>query len=52
MVELLQRVALFEFAETVINGEERRSYLYYYLRGFPCLDSSFFSSKMPLHLYV
>ena len=28
MVELLQRVALFEFAETVINGEERRSYHY------------------------
>ena len=27
-------------------------YLYYYLRGFPCLDSSFLSSKMPLHLYV
>ena len=27
-------------------------YLYYYLRGFSCLDSSFFSSKMPLHLYV
>ena len=26
--------------------------LYYYLRGFHCLDSSFFSSKMPLHLYV
>ena len=24
MVELLQRVALFEFAETVINGEEQR----------------------------
>ena len=29
-----------------------RCYLYYYLRGFSCLDSSFFSSKMPLHLYV
>ena len=27
-------------------------FLYYYLRGFPCLDSSFFSSKMSLHLYV
>ena len=27
-------------------------YLYYYLRGFLCLDSSFFSSKMLLHLYV
>ena len=27
MVELLQRVALFEFAETVINGEEKRELL-------------------------
>ena len=27
-------------------------YLYNYLRGFPCLNSSFFSSKIPLHLYV
>ena len=27
-------------------------FLYYYLRGFSCLDSSFFNSKMPLHLYV
>ena len=27
-------------------------YLYYYLRGFSCLDFSFFSSKMFLHLYV
>ena len=25
-------------------------YLYYYLRGFPCLDSSFFCSKIPLCL--
>ena len=27
-------------------------YLYYYLRGFSCLDSSFFSSKIPLHPYI
>ena len=27
-------------------------YLYYYLKGFPCLDSSFISSKIPLHTYV
>ena len=26
--------------------------LYYYLKGFLCLDSLFFSSKMPLHLYI
>ena len=28
------------------------SNLYYYLRGFTCLDSSFYSSKMPIHHYV
>ena len=27
-------------------------YLYYYLRGFSCLDSPFFSSKIPLHPYI
>ena len=25
---------------------------YYYLRGLSCLDSLFFSLKMPLHLYI
>ena len=35
------------------NGKmENVVYLYYYLRGFPYLDSSFFSLKMPLHFYV
>ena len=45
MVELLQRVALFEFAETVINGEERRSY-YYSLdsRGLKGKESDFIIS--------
>ena len=40
--------------ECVFNSSEILclQYLYYYLRDFPCLDSSFFSSKMPLHLYV
>ena len=32
--------------------DEASLYLYYYLRGFPCLDSSFFSSKIPLHPYI
>ena len=27
-------------------------YLYYYLRGFPYLDSSFFTSKIPQHTYI
>ena len=27
-------------------------HLYYYLRDCPCLDSSFFSSKMSLHFYA
>ena len=31
---------------------ENCNHLYYYLRNFPCLDSSFFSSKIPLHFYV
>ena len=29
-----------------------RWFLYYYLRGSSCLDSSFFSSKIPLHPYI
>ena len=28
------------------------NYQYYYLRGFPYLDSLFFSSKKPLHPYI
>ena len=32
--------------------EQYYLHLYYYLRGFSCLDSSFFSSKIPLHPYI
>ena len=31
---------------------EARCHLYYYLRGYSCLDSSFFSSKIPLDPYT
>ena len=38
--------------DTAIFFFTKRVYLYYYLRGFSCLDSSFFSSEIPLHLYI
>ena len=42
------------YKKKTTNSSNKKNiyYLYYYLRGFPCLDSSFFSSKIPLHFYI
>ena len=54
VVKVSCTITLFIFFQKEINYSFIYIYisLYYYLRDFPCLDSSFFSSKIPLHPYV